>query len=230
MTLILAIESSTSVCSVALFDGLQLMSIREVNEGYNHAALLTRFIQEVLEEKGYHANQLSAVAVSKGPGSYTGLRIGVSAAKGVCFAHHIPLIGVSALEAMALHLAEECNPDDYFIPMIDAGRMEVYTMIFDGTMRVIEPLGAKIISRDSFDNLPSPACRYLTGNGAFKFRDLFSGDRNVVIRDDVLPSARLLGKPALSAFSAQQFENVAYFEPLYLKEFIAEKPRVKGLF
>ncbi|MFO7721773.1 MAG: tRNA (adenosine(37)-N6)-threonylcarbamoyltransferase complex dimerization subunit type 1 TsaB [Bacteroidales bacterium] len=230
MTRILAIESSTTVCSVAVCDQDKVLALREVNDGYKHAVLLTRFIEEVLKETGTAASDLDAVAVSKGPGSYTGLRIGVSAAKGICFAHRIPLIAVSALEGIALRLAAELTPQDVIIPMIDAGRMEVYASVWSGRMEEMEPLQARIISGDSFDHLMQSGSLVLAGNGASKCRGLFQGNPDVIIRDDILPSARWIHPLANNALKNHHFEDLAYFEPLYLKEFVAGKPRVKGLF
>lgn len=230
MTKILAIESSTTVCSVAICDGKKILAVREVNDGYKHASSLTVFIEEVLKEAECEALNLSAVAVSKGPGSYTGLRIGVSAAKGICFAHNIPLIGISAIEAMALFIKGQCQKNDLLIPMIDAGRMEVYTAVFSAEMVQIEPLQAKIINVESFNHLPENSRRILIGNGASKFKVLFEEDEKVIFREDIFPSATHLCAVAVNRFEHREFENLAYFEPLYLKEFIAGKPRVKGLF
>lgn len=230
MSRILLIESSTTVCSVAICNEDGAMAIREVNDGYNHAAMLTAFIGEVLEEAVCRPDQLSAVAVSKGPGSYTGLRIGVSAAKGVCFAHNIPLIGITAIEAMAHFAAKQYHESDFLIPMIDARRMEVYTAIYKGTMEEVEPLHSRIIGLNSFDHLPESGNLILIGGGASKCRDLFQSNEHIIIRDDILPSASLLGELAVRKLRNGAFESLAYFEPLYLKEFIAGKPRVKGLF
>jgi tRNA threonylcarbamoyladenosine biosynthesis protein TsaB len=230
MIRILAVESSTTVCSVALCDADKVLAIREINDGYNHAVLLTRYIDEVLKETGCSAAELSAVAVSKGPGSYTGLRIGVSAAKAVCFAFQIPLIAISAHEAMALRLSKEYSVDSVIVPMIDAGRMEVYTSIWTPAMKEIEPIQSKIITSESFNHLSQFGSIVLAGNGAAKCRDIFIHNQKVIIRDDILPSAELICPLAVVALGRKQFEDLAYFEPLYLKEFIAGKPKVKGLF
>ena len=227
---ILAIESSTTVCSVALCDGEAVMTLREVNDGFNHAKLLTGFIEEVLNEAGCDPAALCGVAVSKGPGSYTGLRIGVSAAKGICFAHNLPLIGVSALEAMALAVSEEYEKEDLLIPMIDAGRMEVYTSAFRIDMQEVEPVGAKIINDYSFKGSSDDGKLVLIGAGASKFREMFFHDKRIIIRDDILPSAKLICPIANKRILNSEFEDMAYFEPLYLKEFIAGKPKLKGLF
>lgn len=226
---LLAIESSTTICSVALSSDDTILASREINDGYRHASLLTHFIREVLEEAGFEASDLSAVAVSKGPGSYTGLRIGVSAAKGVCFACNIPLIGVTALEAIAWKLAADCLPDDLLMPMIDAGRMEVYTAVYDAGLQLLAPVEAKIIHPEILSHLRPDGNIILAGNGAAKCREMFSSNPHYIIKDEVLPSATLLVPPALTAFRMQRFENLAYFEPFYLKNFIAGKPRVKGL-
>lgn len=227
---ILAVESSTTVCSVALCDGEDLLSVREVNDGFNHAKLLTGFIEEVLDETGCDPSDLSGVAVSKGPGSYTGLRIGVSAAKGICFAHNIPLIGVSALEAMALTVSGDYSEEDLLVPMIDAGRMEVYTSVFTSDMKEVESLSAKIIDNTSFNHFKCRGKIVLLGNGASKTREMFHGDDRIIIRDDIFPSAKLICPIANKKILHSDFEDLAYFEPHYLKEFIAGKPKVKGLF
>jgi len=229
MIRLLAIESSTTVCSVALFEEEVLKSLREINDGYRHAALLTRFIGEVLREGGVEARELHGVVVSKGPGSYTGLRIGVSAAKGICFATNIPLIGVTAIEAMAMHLAGQYSGDEHIIPMIDAGRMEVYSATYTISMEEVEPLAARILSPGSLRSDGHTGPLVLAGNGAAKCRELFSSDKTVVFREDVLPSATLLAAPGYTAFRNNQFADVAYFEPLYMKEYLPGKPRVKGL-
>jgi tRNA threonylcarbamoyladenosine biosynthesis protein TsaB len=229
MKQLLAIESSTTVCSVALFQGGTLKSLREINDGYRHAELLTTFVREVLEEADQVIGDLDAIVVSKGPGSYTGLRIGVSTAKGICFAAKIPLIGITAIEAVASHLALDCGEDDLIMPMIDAGRMEVYTATYNKKMELVEPLSARIISPESLLQVKSVGVVILAGNGAEKCRGMFSDKPSVIIRSDVLPSAKWFGIPAAEAFEKGHFEDVAYFEPLYLKEFQAGKPRVKGL-
>jgi tRNA threonylcarbamoyladenosine biosynthesis protein TsaB len=229
MIRLLAIESSTTMCSVAFFEGETLKALREINDGYRHAALLTRYIGEVLQEGGVEAHDLHGVVVSQGPGSYTGLRIGISAAKGVCFAANIPLIGVTAIEAMAMHLSGQYTGNELIMPMVDAGRMEVYSATYNLTMEVVEPLAPRIISPESLRDAGLTAPVVLAGNGAAKYRETFAGDDNVVFRDDVLPSATLLGAPAYNAFRHRQFADLAYFEPLYMKEFLPGKPRVKGL-
>jgi tRNA threonylcarbamoyladenosine biosynthesis protein TsaB len=226
---ILAIESSATVCSVAVCEEEKVLAYREIGGGYHHAALLTTFVQEVLEESGSDTASLHAVAVSKGPGSYTGLRIGISVAKGICFSKNIPLIGISSLEAMALAVARQYTSTDMLITMLDAGRMEVYTMTWNGNMELLEPLKARVIEADSFDHLTDSSKIVLIGTGAGKLRDLLSHHTAIIFRDEIYPTAQLLVVPALKALKEQRFDDVAYFEPLYLKEFVAGKPRVKGL-
>lgn len=224
---LLAIESSTSICSVALALNGKVLSKRETDEGLNHASLLTVYIDELFREHEISASMLCSIAVSKGPGSYTGLRIGVSTAKGICYAAGIPLIGITAIEAMALSLKGNA---DIIIPTIDAGRMEVYCAVYDGAGNEIEPIEARTITEDSFSRYSNRSRIILAGTGAAKFSDMLSGDRRVEVRSDVLPSADKLIKPAYKAFEQKMFEDVAYFEPFYLKAFKAGKPKVKGLF
>jgi tRNA threonylcarbamoyladenosine biosynthesis protein TsaB len=228
---ILAVESSTTVCSVAVINDEGLITVHEVNDGYQHAKILTSLIEQVFKETGVHGKNLSAVAVSKGPGSYTGLRIGVSAAKGICFATGVPLIGVSALEAMAYSMASFCQEKVLLVPMIDAGRMEVYMAVFDSNMNRIYPVESAIIHHDSFLPFENEYDKIiLMGNGAQKFKAMFIGNPQIEIREDILPSAQHLLPLAINSLKMNHTEDLAYFEPFYLKNFIAGKPRVKGLF
>lgn len=229
MIRVLAIESSATVCSVALCVDKQVVASREIDGGYHHAALLTTFIQEVFEEASLEPTSLNAVAVSKGPGSYTGLRIGVSAAKGICYASKVPLIGVSSLEAMAMTIAGEYSPNDVLISTLDAGRMEVYSMTWSGAMDLLEPLNARVIDAESFSHHSDDGRIILIGTGAAKLRPMFGQHQRMIFRDDIFPRAEWLIPPAIKALEAGRFEDVAYFEPLYLKEFVAGKPRIKGL-
>jgi len=227
---ILAIESSATVCSVALSEGKTVRSFREIGGGYHHAALLTTFVQEVLDESAIEPESLDAVVVSKGPGSYTGLRIGVSVAKGICYSRNIPLIGISSLEAMALAVAKDYASNDILIATLDAGRMEIYTMTWNGAMQLLEPLNASVIAANSFDQYLAGSSKIvLIGTGAGKLRVVFDQHPKFVFRDEIHPKAEWLIPLALKAMEEQRFEDVAYFVPLYLKEFVAGKPSVKGL-
>lgn len=233
MPLILNIETATNVCSVALSDGADTLAIRESHEKNIHAAKVTTFAEEVCLEAGIRLRQLTAVAVSMGPGSYTGLRIGVSTAKGFCYALGIPLISVSTLQSMALGAAqlpgkEISGQDVLFCPMIDARRMEVYTALYD--LRNIEKrkVEALIIDENSFHDERKDFRIYYFGDGADKCRDIL--DKNgMVYVEGITPSARTMAYISSARYTKNEFENVAYFEPYYLKDFIAGKPKVKGL-
>ncbi|BBE18328.1 TsaB protein [Aquipluma nitroreducens] len=226
MALILIIETSTEVCSVSLLkDGL-LIDFIESDEGQNHARLVTVFAENLLSRNNLKPNELSAVTVSKGPGSYTGLRIGVSTAKGICYAGNIPLIAIGTLEAMAKHVAlnkkEFGIPDDkltLFCPMIDARRMEVFSMLLDESGAVLKPISADIID-DSFLSIElSNKQVVFFGNGSEKCGKVIKSP-NAIFLPNIKASARHMTELAWQAYNKNQFEDVAYFEPFYLKDFI----------
>lgn len=223
MALILLIETATSVCSVALSRDGQVVSYREVNEPNVHASRLTLFIQAVMKEAKVKYRDLNAVAVSKGPGSYTGLRIGVSTAKGLCFALGIPLIAVDTLYAMASGFLQASDPAEQLrlCPMIDARRMEVYMAVFRSGMEMLEPVQARILDEQTFAEYPEIV---LFGDGAEKCRALFAAYPNIRIAG-FENSARHLSIPAFQKFEEKEFEDVAYFEPFYLKDFVAGKQK-----
>ena len=231
--MILCLETATPVCSVALNSACCTLAKRET-EGQNaHSEKITNFIREVMEEAGIGYSQLDAVAVSQGPGSYTGLRIGVSTAKGICYAADLPLMAIDTLEAMAYGMKEklggQLEPNDLLIPMIDARRMEVYASVFDANLQKINETAALVIDEHSFDDLFEGHRLWLFGDGAPKLGKLFEGHPNVNIIDGFKPSAAYMRLLAEQALQKQQFVDVAYFEPFYLKDFIAGKPHVKGL-
>ena len=214
---ILCIESATKSCSVALAkDGQLLDCIEEVSEKYSHAEQLTVFIQDILAKHQFSTKDLDAVAISSGPGSYTGLRIGVSTAKGMCYALDIPLISISTLEAMA-----QVMKDDYaehiLCPMIDARRMEVYCAFF-GKHR--SPVSAKVIEADSFADELEKAPVLFFGDGADKCQEILTHP-NAHFELGVYPSAKGMVELAQQKFTKKAFEDVAYYEPFYLKEFVA---------
>ena len=231
MALILGVETATPVCSVALIRDGEVMARLESHRGNDHSALLTVFVEQMLKESGIALSDLHAVAVSKGPGSYTGLRIGVSAAKGYCYALSIPLIAVPTLLSMAAGmLAHDTMPGrhQYFCPMIDARRMEVYASVYDSSLRELSPVTATVITKDSFSTYLEQGPVIFFGNGAMKTRDVLGDHPNAVF--DAMPaSAAYMGNLAETFYQQKRFEDVAYFEPFYLKDFIAGKPRVKGL-
>lgn len=229
---ILLIETSTEVCSVALACNGQILAIREINDQKSHASKVAVFIDEVLSEAQLVPQALSAVAVSSGPGSYTGLRIGVSSAKGLCYAVGIPLIAVDTLQALAEGFLAQ-NPilagtNDLLIPMIDARRMEVYAALFDSKARRIGPSEAVVLNENSFQNTSNGRI-WLFGNGAAKTSDLFKNRKEIIISTTFNPSAMHLIQQATIALNTGNFADLAYFEPFYLKDFIAGIPKVKGL-
>ena len=220
--LILHIETSTELCSVALSRGSSCLAVKESTEGRNHAALLTLFIDDLLKTSRLTVRQLDAVAVSSGPGSYTGLRIGLSTAKGLCYGANIPLIAVSTLQAMSMGFARQYDlpSDSLLCPMIDARRMEVYTALYDKDGRQMEKISAEIITEQSFASWLDRYPVYFFGNGAAKCRATLKHP-NAVIPEGFAHSARYMIQLALQAFNEKRFEDTAYFEPFYLKDFIA---------
>lgn len=231
--MILCLETATPVCSVALNSACCTLAMRET-EGQNaHSEKITNFIREVMEEAKIDYPQLDAVAVSQGPGSYTGLRIGVSTAKGICYAADLPLMAIDTLEAMAYgmkdKLGSQIGPNDLLIPMIDARRMEVYASVFNANLNKINDTAALVIDENSFEDLRKDHRLWLFGDGAPKLSKLFENQPNIHIIDGFKPSAAYMKVLAERALQQQQFVDVAYFEPFYLKDFIAGKPHVKGL-
>ncbi|PJJ84160.1 tRNA (adenosine(37)-N6)-threonylcarbamoyltransferase complex dimerization subunit type 1 TsaB [Mucilaginibacter auburnensis] len=219
--MILQIETATTVCSVALANRGELIAVKEVNERNVHAEVITVFIDELLNKAGIKYGELDAIAVSSGPGSYTGLRIGVSTAKGLCYALSKPLIAVETLEAMASGFAAEGNYTDALMcPMIDARRMEVYTALFDAAGNTIKPTAAEIIDEHSFTTELQQNKIVFFGDGAAKCRRILSQSSNAVIVEDFYNSAAHLTQKAYQKYQAGQFEDVAYFEPFYLKDFL----------
>ena len=219
MALILNIDTSTSVCSVALARDGKMIALKENNEGLNHSVLLGTYIDEILKDNHMDAHCLDAVAISMGPGSYTGLRIGVSMAKGVCFGAGKPLIAVPTLQALALSVSERIREEALYCPMIDARRMEVYCQLFDAAAKPLSEVTAHIVTPESFlEQRTEKGGLLVFGNGAAKSRELFTEPG--VHFAEVTPSARGLVKPAFKAFAAKKFEDTAYFEPFYLKNFV----------
>ena len=220
--LILHIETSTELCSVALSRGISCLAVKENFEGRNHAALLTPYIEYLLSANDIFVDQLDAVAVSSGPGSYTGLRIGLSTAKGLCYGGNIPLIAVSTLQAMSMgfSLQHDIPASALLCPMIDARRMEVYTALYDKDGRQMEKVSAEIITEQSFASWLDVYPIYFFGNGADKCRKTIKHP-HAHFPENFTHSARYMIQPALQAYGEKQFEDAAYFEPFYLKDFIA---------
>lgn len=223
--MILCLETATSVCSAALCDRTGIISVKESRENKSHATQLTKFIGELLHGQGIRTPELEAVAVSKGPGSYTGLRIGVSTAKGIAFASSIPLIGIETTLSMywgfKVAAADKYSllSDSLYCPMLDARRMEVYYSLFDHNGRVVKDNTASVINKESFSDIPESVRILFFGDGAGKCRDIIS-HKNSIFADDFTASATYMYIPVYEAFDAGRFEDIAYFEPFYLKDFI----------
>lgn len=229
---ILQLETATQVCSAALSADGQTIAYRDIDEPNVHASRLTLLVKTLLQETGLSFADLHAVAVSKGPGSYTGLRIGVSVAKGFCYATDLPLIGVGTLEAMARGFAashaEALRTDTWFCPMIDARRMEVYTAAYGPQLQQVRPIEARIIDQSSFASAGAAHRIALFGSGADKFAALFAGHPAVMVVPGFKNSASHLSQLAYEAFQAGDFVDVAYFEPYYLKDFVATTPKQRS--
>jgi len=227
MALILNLETSTTVCSVCVAKNGRMLALREENNGYRHAEKIHVFVQEVLNEAGISLQQLQAVAVSKGPGSYTGLRIGVSAAKGYCFALGIPLIGIQTLQSMAagiLTKQQNIQEDTVLCPMMDARRMEVYTACFDTSLNTVLETSAEVIESQPFYDKPDHQVLFF-GDGAEKCVEMWKGRSNFTYVPNGLPSAQFIAQLAEKSYEKKEFEDVAYFEPFYYKDFMATKPK-----
>ncbi len=227
--MILCIETATSLCSVALCDRKGITGLKENAEGRSHASLLTVFIDELLKKKGIGAQDLDAVAVSKGPGSYTGLRIGISVAKGIAYASSIPLIGIETTLTMFvgyLPAAKEkykISTGDLFCPVLDARRMEVYYSIYNYYGTLVRKTSAEIIDENSFKDYPESSVIYIFGEGAAKCKEVIKR-KNIVVDEDFRISASYMHGPVYESFTEAHFEDVAYFEPFYLKDFLTTKP------
>jgi tRNA threonylcarbamoyladenosine biosynthesis protein TsaB len=232
MSLILCIETGTDTCSVGLARDGRLVALRESSEERDHARRVAVYTDEILHEAGVDAEQITAVAVSKGPGSYTGLRIGVSFAKGLCYGLGIPLIGVGSLDSLARsaiekHEAGAIEAADWdsavLVPMIDARRMEVFGQAFDTAGRPLSDAGAWIIDENSLPEFRDGRKVLIFGSGAEKCRQMLPWAQFV----DIAPSARGMVGLATAAFEDESFEDTAYFEPFYLKDFVVTASKKK---
>lgn len=236
MALILSIETGTDICSVALANDGELIALRESDEGRDHAKKVAIFVNELLRETGVQPADLDAIAVGKGPGSYTGLRIGVSFAKGLCYALNIPLIAIGSLDALTevaredydagiLDIEEDEWSNATLCPMVDARRMEVYTQVFDKAGNSLSDVVAEVVTTESFSKWREAGTFVMFGNGAAKCSELLP-DATLVA---VSPSARGIVRLAEEAFNNGKFEDIAYFEPFYLKEFLVIPSKKKLL-
>jgi tRNA threonylcarbamoyladenosine biosynthesis protein TsaB len=222
VALILSIETSTTNCSVSLSKKAELLVVKEdYDRKYSHSERLHTYIHDVLKHAKVSINDIDAIAISKGPGSYTGLRIGVSAAKGLCYALNKPLISIPTLESLAHQVIKN---DGMIVSMLDARRLEVYSAVFDSSYEQIRETKAEILNKGSFSKYLENGKVYFIGNGVDKTKSLIS-DHNAVYIDDKLPSAKEMGSIAFNKFKISDFEDVAYFEPYYLKDFVALKPK-----
>ena len=208
---------------MSLSKDAQLIAYRELDDGYRHAEKLHVFIREVLYSSQVAMVDLSAIAVSKGPGSYTGLRIGVSAAKGLAYALSIPLISIDTLQLMCQHSALPSGRDIFYCPMMDARRMEVYTCIYDSKFKALEPIAALIINEESILQFQKYSQLKFFGNGMNKCLPIIETLQNVQIIEAVIPSAQYMCSLSYKKYAAKQFEDLAYFEPFYLKDFLIHK-------
>ncbi len=230
MSLILQIETATASCSVALGNEGKLLAFKEINARNIHAEVITLFIDSLVNEAGLGYNALDAISVSCGPGSYTGLRIGISTAKGLCFALDKPLIAINTLEAMAKGVmadgASALTPGTLLCPMIDARRMEVFTAVINQNGHQIKPTTAEIIDENSFSELLEEHEMLFFGDGAGKCESILGDKKNARFFPGFVNSAVHLTEIAAHRFKNNIFEDVAYFEPYYLKEFVAGKKAV----
>ncbi len=220
MAYLLYIETATSNCSVTISENNKPLYTLEKNEGFTHAENLHLFIKEVIKKAGIEINALNAVVVSEGPGSYTGLRIGHSTAKGICFALNIPLIAVNTLLVMANEALSKITKENVLLcPMLDARRMEVYTAIYDAELKAIVLPNAKIISADTISEFHKNKIIYFFGDGMPKCKELLETNTLAKFIEGIVPSSTHMVNLGYAKFENKQFEDVAYFEPNYLKEF-----------
>jgi tRNA threonylcarbamoyladenosine biosynthesis protein TsaB len=219
VSLILNIETATRNCSVAIAKDGETVAFREIaTEGYSHAEKLHVFVDELLKELHLEFKDLSAVAVSKGPGSYTGLRIGVSSAKGFCFATGLPLISVDTLKVLA---AQAKVSDGLIVPMLDARRMEVYSAVYDAELNEVRRVEAEVIDSGSFAGFSEKL--FIIGDCQEKLKAVLSGQKFEFLPDIIFPSAKEMAAVSFAKFQNSDFEDVAYFEPFYLKDFIGTR-------
>ncbi len=227
MSLIISIDTSTKVCSVALHQEGKLLAFSELFAEKSHSGRLTMLIAQMVENAGFTLAEVDAIAVAKGPGSYTGLRIGVSTAKGLAFALDKPLLSVNTLEAMVAQITPFFPNDYWFCPMLDARRMEVYCGVWDKDLQVMQVTEAKIIDESSFEELLTEHRVVFFGDGAAKCKQKITHPNALFLATDIHPSAKTIGYLAWEAYQQQAFENVVSFEPFYLKDFVGTVPKSK---
>ena len=219
MAIILAIETSTKNCSVALFKDSNLLSFMQSDkQEFVHSEQLTNYIQNIVALSKINLKDIDAIALSKGPGSYTGLRIGTSTAKGLCFALEIPLISVSTLQAMAFSMKQNSSVDLY-CPMIDARRDEVFCALYDNQNKEIRRVQADIVDASTYTSFLDKKILFF-GNGALKCKEILCHKNAIFVNHDIYPCAKNLGVLSYMKYCSKEFEDTAYFEPYYLKDFI----------
>ncbi|MDF9795797.1 tRNA threonylcarbamoyladenosine biosynthesis protein TsaB [Catalinimonas alkaloidigena] len=228
MSYILSLETATKTCSVALHRDRQLLALQDFHLEKSHSSILHPLIADLMEYCEVDRKQLSAVALSMGPGSYTGLRIGTSTAKGLCFALEIPLIAINTLEAMALSVQKYNKKNALLCPMLDARRMEVYYQIRDSAGEEVHATAPLVVEENSFDKYLNDREVWFFGDGSDKCRSFLENrSEHAIFIEHIQPSAKEVGELAWQKFDAKSFEDVAYFEPFYLKEFRTTKPKKK---
>ena len=221
MALLLSLETSSRICSVAVHNNVDLISSTELHIEQSHASKLAPIIESALKTVGVERSQLSAVVVSSGPGSYTGLRIGVSTAKGLCYALRIPLIAINTLDLMAYEINIFNKDNALLCPMIDARRMEVYCKVVDSGLNEVIPVEARVIDESAFNDLLQSNRIYFFGDGATKCQSVIK-HANAVFLDGIYPKASLLGNLGYQKFSLNKTEDLISFEPFYLKQFFTK--------
>lgn len=226
MPIILSIETATTVCSCSLSRDGEILLNRESYKGQSHASLLGVFVNEMMEYARLNNLKIDAIAVSSGPGSYTGLRIGVSEAKGLSYGLGIPMIAIPTAKIMASMIRDKADQETLLCPMIDARRMEVYATFFNQQLNVVRKTSADIIESDTYDNLLDEHKIVFFGNGSAKCKEV-STHPNAIFIDDVHPLASAMISLAEEAYAVKDFVDSAYFEPFYLKEFVATTPKNK---
>jgi tRNA threonylcarbamoyladenosine biosynthesis protein TsaB len=221
MAIILNLETSTTNCSVAIANSGKLLATKQLNNGFSHSENLMLFINDVMQQTNIKLDDIDAIAVSAGPGSYTGLRIGVSAAKGLCFGLEKPLIALDSLSVLtyAVYKTNIHTKNTKFLPMFDARRMEVYAAVLDATLQIVHPISSVVIADDSFQKFANEKEVLFFGDGAPKCRTYFERYSNFKYIENIIPSAQNMCELSNIKFLKNEFENVAYFEPNYLKEF-----------
>lgn len=219
MTYILNIETATKNCSVSLSENGETIAFKELaTESFSHAEKLHVFIADVLKEVNLNFKGLNAIAVSQGPGSYTGLRIGVSSVKGLCYALNLPMISIDTLALLANQISIE---EGIVVPMIDARRLEVYAAFYDTNGNQIREIKAEVIDENTYSEISEKM--HLVGDGALKLKSILTNDKFIFHDDVVFPSAKEMSKIAFDKYKKSDFVDVAYFEPFYLKDFVLNK-------